>query len=107
MNEEDLAAVLPDVDGGASGVNEFELTDGSAAKKRNQPMVENKKVVSSDSSSDAEMFPKQKQIVTDVINSIHIDSDSSNDSADSDEDSSSNNEQEKEKRNEKVNKKII
>ncbi|XP_065200673.1 uncharacterized protein LOC135831812 isoform X2 [Planococcus citri] len=109
LNEEDLAAVLPDVEGGTSGVGEFEFAEGSAAgRKRIQPSAENKKVDSSDSSSDTEMFPKQKQIVRDVINSIRIDSDSSNVSGDSnlkhrssDDNSSSNDEHEKRKRNEK------
>ncbi|XP_065205528.1 histone-lysine N-methyltransferase ash1-like [Planococcus citri] len=109
LNEEDLAAVLPDVEGGASGAGEFELAEGSATgKKRIQPIAENKKIDSSDSSSDTEMFPKQKQIVRDVINSIHIDSDSSNVSDDSNhehrssDDSTSNDKREKQKRNEKA-----
>lgn len=74
LNQEDLAAVLPDVEGTGDG-GEFELTDCSSGKRKTNAVVESKKAMSSESSSDAELFPKQEQIVRDVINSIHVDSD--------------------------------
>lgn len=102
-----MAAVLPDVANPAS--KEFDLVDSSSNKKKSKPANESKKTEDTlcDSSSDAEMLPKQ--IVRDAINSIHVDSDVSDESDDSsvknkslEDNSSSSDEDGKNRRKEKV-----
>lgn len=79
-----------------------------SGRKKATSVYDHKKISAlSDSSSDAEMLPKQNQIVSDAINSIHIDSDESDDSRDSStrhdsSDESSSSEDEKGKPKEKV-----
>ncbi len=83
LNQEDLAAVLPEVNGSTNGPGEFEFADNASGRRKPSLLLGNKKTALSESSSDSEMLPKQDQIVRDAINSIHVDSDVSNDSGDS------------------------
>lgn len=99
--------MLPEV-GGHSNASYERDSDMLSSRKKLTCIYDHKKISAlSDSSSDAEMLPKQNQIVSDAINSIHVDSDDSDDSRDSStrrdsSDDSSLSDDEKEKPKEKV-----